>query len=89
MNNLLKQKQPYISDIKEFLMVAKLFGFTLCQSILRKKVIYPNNSELKIMINLYSGLIVFECFENNILTELSLDDKRYLMREFEHYVDWK
>ena len=89
MNNLIEHKQPYIRDIKEFLMVAKHFGFNLYPNSTLRKTLYFKDLDIKIIVNLQTSQIRFECFENNILTELSLDDKRYLMRAFEHYIDWR
>ncbi len=89
MNNLIKHKQPYIKDIKEFLMLAKHFGFDLYSNATLRKTLYFKDLDIKIIVNLQTSQIRFECFENNILTELSLDDKRYLMRAFEHYIDWR
>lgn len=89
MNNLIERTQPYIKDIKEFLMVAKHFGFNLYRDHTLQKTLYFKNLDVKITINLQTSQISFECFEDNVLTELGVDDKRYLMRTFEHYIDWR
>lgn len=88
MNNLIEHKRPYIKDIKEFLMVAKYFGFNLYSNATLRKTLYFKDLDIKIIINLQTSQIRFECFKNNVSAQLSFDDKCYLMRAFEHYVDW-
>lgn len=89
MNRLIEHKRPYINNIREFLMVAKNFGFILFRNILVKKLFYHNNSEVTIQVNLHNGLISFEYAENNILDEMNFEDKKYLIKDFEHYVCWR
>lgn len=86
---LIKIKQPYIKNMKEFLMLAFHFGFTLYQDYTLQKTLYYKDSDVNIKIDVHTGKINFEYFDNNVLTELILEDKQYLMRDFEHYVIWK
>ncbi len=88
-NKLIKIKNPYIKNMKEFLMDSFYYGFKLYSDYTLQKILFYKYADVKIIINLHSGLIEFEYFENNILIKLSLEDKQYLMRAFEHYVIWK
>ena len=86
---LIKIKQPYIKNMKEFLMLAFHFGFTLYQDYTLQKTLYYKDSDVNIIIDIHTGLIEFEYFDDDLLIELPLEDKQYLMRDFEHYVIWK
>lgn len=87
--NMIKVEKPYISNLKEFLMLAQTFGFRLRGNILHKKLYYTPDTIVDIMINLDSGLVTFECFSNNIKTELEMIDKLYYLHEFDQYVIWR
>lgn len=88
-NKLIKIKSPYIKNMKEFLMLAFHFGFTLYQDYTLQKTLYYKDSDVNIIIDIHTGLIEFEYFDDDLLIELPLEDKQYLMRDFEHYVIWK
>ena len=87
--NMIKVKKPYISNLKEFLMLAQTFGFRLKGNILHKKLHYIPGTIVDIMINLNSGLVTFECFSNNIKSEITRVDKEYLLRDYKHYIIWR
>lgn len=86
---LIKIKKPYIKNIKEFLMLAHYFGFTLYIDYTLQKTLYYKDSDVSIIIDIHTGQIQFEYFYNDILRELTLEDKQYLITAFDHYVVWK
>ena len=43
---------------------------------------------IQIQINLNTGVISFTSYANNVSFDLTLDDKKYLLKEIDYMVKW-
>ena len=81
-------KKPYIKDLIEFAKVADYYGYELRGDFCIKRFDYFGlNSQAIIKINIYTGEIIADAFENDISFELSFDDIMYLLRDIEYLIE--
>lgn len=83
------QKIPIISDIKTFLSVARLYGYTFLETYCIKTITYDVlDCIIEININLKSGIIEFKSYTTNKLCTLNMEDKKYFLKNINHLVKW-
>lgn len=83
------QKIPILNDIKSFLPIARIYGYTFFKKNCTKTIVYDAlDCIIEININLLSGLISFKSYTTNILCTLNNEDKKYLLKDITHLVKW-
>lgn len=83
-------KVPVIKDVRSFLSVAQIYGYVFKNNYCIKTVIFDYQGYvIEIKINLLNGRIGFIFWNNSISdNSLSLDDKRYLLKDIDYLVKW-
>ena len=80
-------KIPLIKDIRTFTTMANIYGYTYKNQYCVKSVVF-NNRTIEIKINLFSGKIAFKFYIDDISCDLTLDDKKYFLRDIDYLIKW-
>ena len=82
-------KIAIIKDIRSFLSIAQIYGYVFKNNYCVKTVVYDGQGYvIEIKINLFNGVIEFRFWNDSISDELSIDDKKYLLKDIDYLVKW-
>lgn len=83
------KKVPVLSDIKSFLPLVRVYGYTFFKKNCTKTIVYDAlDCIIEINIDLLSGLITFKSYTTNAICTLNNEDKKYLLKDISHLVKW-
>ena len=82
-------KVPVIKDVRAFLSIARINGYTFMSKYCVKNVVYtPIGAIIEIKINMANGIISFGSYVSNITIQLTFDDKINLLKDIRYLIKW-
>lgn len=81
-------KKPYIKDLIEFAKVADYYGYSIQGDYcIKRRYFYGIDIDVLIKVNIQTGEIKAECFEDDISKEVHFDDLMHLLKDIDYLIE--